>query len=161
LNIGWALLLACAPDPVEQTPCEEVGAPGLDLAPSDLDFGAFDDGDSLLYGTPPQGGAPYSPFKARASGIDGLDETTVVNLHAVDLDDGSELGDISYDVRFVCANVGDAAGSWVGSDLHLRFEGWSLEDLAGRSAEITMTVTAQSGDEIDAALAGLLTLMGE
>jgi hypothetical protein len=156
------LVLACAgPAPVEQTPCEELGSPGLELAPSDLDFGDFEDGDPLMYGTPPQGGAPYSPFKARASGIDGLDETTNVNIHAVDLDDGTMLGDISYDVRFVCANVGDAAGSWVGSDLHLRFNGWALEDLAGRSAEVTMTVTAQSGDEVDAALEGLLTLMGK
>ena len=95
------------------------------------------------------------------SSNDGLDETTVVNLHAVDMDDGTQLGDISYDVRFVCANVGDAAGSWVGSDLHLRFQGWALEDLAGRSAEVTMTVTAPSGDEVDAALEGLLTLMGK
>ena len=153
--------LACAgADPHEQTPCEELGSPGVELAPSDLEFGDFHDGDPLLYGTPPQGGAPYSPFKARASGMDGLDETTVVNLHAADLDDGTELGDISYDVRFVCANVGAAAGSWVGSDLHLRFQGWSLEDLAGRSAEVTMTVTTANGDEQDTALEGLLTLMG-
>jgi hypothetical protein len=153
-------LLACAPDPIEQTPCEQEGHPGLQLAPSDLDFGDFEDGDPLMYGTPPQGGAPYSPFHARASGLDGLDETTVVNIRAVDLDDGEELGDISYDVRFVCANVGDAAGSWVGSDLHLRFEGWSLEDLKGRSTEVTMTVTAPGGDEADAALDGFLMLMG-
>ena len=155
-----ALVLACAQDPIEQTPCEELGAPGLELAPSDLDFGDFEDGDPLLYGTPPQGGAPYSPFKARASGIEDLDQTSVVNLHAVDVDDGTELGDISYDVRFVCANVGDAAGSWVGSDLHLRFQGWSLEDLAGRSTEVTMTVTTANGDSQDTALEGLLTLMG-
>jgi hypothetical protein len=156
------LALACTdPDALEQTPCEELGSPGLELAPSDLDWGEFEDGDPLLYGTPPQGGAPYSPFKARASGLDGLDETTVVNLHAVDLDDGATLGDVSYDVRFVCANVGVAAGSWVGSDLHLRFNGWSLDALAGRSAEVTMTVTTPGGDEVDAALEGVLTLMGE
>jgi hypothetical protein len=153
------LVLACAPEPVELPPCEESADPGLDVAPSDLDFGVFQDGDPLLYGTPPQGGAPFSPFHARASGLDSLDEGSKVTLRAMDSDDGSNLGSIDYDVRFVCANVGDAAGSWVGSDLHLRFEGWSLEDLAGRSAEVTMTVTDLDGDSIEAALEGRLTLM--
>lgn len=124
-----------------------------------MDFGAFTDGGPLYYGTPPQGGAPYSPFHARATGLDGLDDGAHVRLRATDQDDGSALGDISYDVKFVCANVGDSAGSWVGSDLHLRFEGWELEDLEARRAEIRLDVENLDGEGLDTHIAGILSPM--
>lgn len=158
--LGWLLLLvACVDAPTELPPCETVGDPDLEVAPSDLDFGAFTDGDPLYYGTPPQGGAPYSPFHARATGLAGLDDGAVVDLSAVDRDDGAALGAITYDVRFVCANVGASAGTWVGSDLHLRFEGWALEDLAGRRAELTVEVSDLAGTSVAATLDGVLTQM--
>lgn len=150
-------LVACAAE-VPLPPCEEPGEPHLEVAPSDLDFGEFTDGDALWYGTPPQGGAPYSPFHARAGGMTKLDEGVHVVLAAADVD-GTTLGDVAYDVRFVCANVGDSAGSWVGSDLHLRFFDWSLADLEGRTADVTIRVTDQTGTTLDADLTGLLTLL--
>lgn len=150
-------LLACAAE-VPVPPCEEPEDPHLDIAPADLEFGDFVPGDILWYGTPPQGGAPYSPFHARAGGMSNLDEGVHVVLAARDAD-GITLGDVAYDVRFVCANVGDSAGSWVGSDLHLRFFDWSLEDLEGRSADVTITVTDQAGTSLEADLTGVLTLL--
>lgn len=151
--------LGCGPEPAPPPPCEDIGAPGLELTPAGVDFGAFVDGGPLLYGTPPQGGAPYSPFNARASGLVDLDEGAHVRMWAVDTDDGADLGAAAYDLRFVCANVGDAAGWWVGSELHLRFEGWELDALEGRSAEVTVEVSDLSGAAVQASVEGVLTRM--
>jgi len=154
----WALALACAPDP-EPPPCEDLAAPELQLTPAGVEFGAFVDGGPLLYGTPPQGGAPYSPFNARAAGLVDLDEGAHVEMWAVDAQDGAELGSAGYDLRFVCANVGEAAGWWVGSELHLRFDGWELDELEGRVAEVVVEVADPGGATVSARLSGLLTPM--
>jgi hypothetical protein len=153
-----ALVLACAGE-ADGPPCEQAGDPALAAAPADVDFGAFEDGDPLAYGTPPQGGAPYSPFHVQATGLVGLDDAAVVTLHAVDPDDSSVLGDIRYDTRFVCANIGESAGSWIGSDLHLRFDGWELDDLDARHAEVTFEVADLEGATVDTTLRGVLTPM--
>lgn len=149
---------ACAVAP-DRAPCDTLGDPGLEVAPADVDFGAFEDGDPFLYGTPPQGGAPYSPFHARVSGVADLDDGADVTLHAVDAADGTLLGETPYAVRLVCANVGESAGQWLGTDLHQRFDGWSLDDLEGRTMDLTLTITNQAGDSVDTTLEGRLTRM--
>lgn len=136
-----------------------MGDPALEVAPSDLDFGVFQPGDALDYGTPPQGGAPYSPYHLRTTGLQDPGEGVVVDLWAVDTDDGSDLGSVQYDVRLICANVGDSAGWWVGSDVHMRFEGWSLDDLEGRSAELGVEVSDLHGGSVSTSIDGVLTRM--
>lgn len=140
-------------------PCAHEGEPGLDVVPSGLAFDAFTDGDPLPYGDPPQGGAPYAPLRVRVSGLTDLDEGAHFDVIATDLDDDAALGEVSLDTRLVCANVGDSAGTWTGADLHLRFPGWSLDDLEGRSAEVRVSAADTSGDAVDAVLVGLLTRM--
>lgn len=160
---GWAavglLLLGACADGGDPAPCDALGDAGLEVAPADVEFGAFTPGDPLLYGNPPQGGAPFSPFHARVTGVPDLDEGATLNLHAVDPTDDALLGDTTYELRLVCANVGDSAGQWLGTDLHQRFDGWSLDDLAGRTMHLTLTVENAAGDHVEAALEGLLTLM--
>ncbi len=155
----WALLLlgGCAPGGPE-TPCEADGEPTLEVVPTDLAFGAFVDGDPLLFGPPPQGGAPYTPLKVRASGLAGLGTGATIDLWGSDLE-GEDLGEVSYETRFVCANVGDSAGTWVASDVHFRYFGWDLDALGGRIAELTTRVTDTSGAELEVTLQGPLTPM--
>ena len=140
-------------------PCAGIGAPGLDVVPVGLAFDGFVDGEPLPYGNPPQGGAPYAPLRVRVSGLEGLDVGVHLEATATDADDGAFLGEASLDTRLVCANVGDSAGMWTGADVHLRFPGWSLEDLAGRSAEVEVTATDLEGAAVDAVLVGLLQRM--
>lgn len=152
------VLAACAAPP-EPAPCDAVGEPGLEAAPADVEFGDFSTGDAFLYGTPPQGGSPFSPFHARVSGVSDLDEGASINLHAVDASEDTLLGDTTYELRLVCANVGESSGQWLGTDLHQRFDGWALEDLAARTMRLTLTVTNQAGDEVETSLEGVLTPM--
>ncbi len=148
----------CAVQP-DRAPCDTLGDPGLEIAPADVDFGDFQAGDPLLYGNPPQGGAPYSPFHARVTGVPDLDDGASITLHAVDPTDDALLGDTPYEVRLVCANVGDSAGQWLGTDLHQRFNGWTLDDLEGRTMDLTLTIANQAGDGVEASLQGVLTRM--
>lgn len=140
-------------------PCQEASDRAVDLVPADVEWGAFNDGDDLPYGNPPQGGAPYSPFRVRVGGLARLSESAHVTLSATDQADGTPLGDIAYDMRFTCANVGDSAGMWMAPDVHLRFEGKTLDDLAGRQAEVTVEVIDPDGDHVDTAIVGQLVLM--
>lgn len=153
-----AVLAGCASAP-PLAPCEQETEAGLDLVPSPLEFGTFTDGGDVEYGNPPQGGAPYSPFRARAGGFSTLDEGAVVDMWGTDLDDGSNLGEVTYEIRFVCANVGESAGQWLASDLHFRYFGWALEDLAGRTAEISVRVSDLDGNSVEQSLVGRLVEM--
>ncbi len=146
----------CAAGPAP-TPCEAVGADEATIVPAGADD--FVDGDALPYGRPPQGGSPYSPYRVGVGGLEGLGDGASVRLEAYDLDEDLVLGDTTYELRLVCANVGDNAGRWVGSDLHQRFDGFELEDLDGRNARVTATVTDLSGNSVAAWLEGVLTPM--
>lgn len=155
--LAWLVLVAGCAGTSPQTPCEVVGDPLVEVVPVETAFGSFTAGDDLWYGTPPQGGAPYTPLRARVSGLDDVASGVTLSLHGVDDDTGDVLGDVAYDTRLVCANVGDSAGTWLASDVHFRYFGWELVDLIGRMATITLTVTSTSGESVDADLTGVLT----
>jgi hypothetical protein len=159
----WAVtaLLAgfgCAAE-TEEPPCTVSGDPGLEVAPADVDFGGFVDGDPLYYGVPPQGGALYSPFHARVAGVTDLDEGALVSLTGTDPADGTVIAQTDYELRLVCANVGESAGQWLGTDLHLRFGDWRIDDLVGRAMRLELAVSNLDGDEAIASLEGVLTAM--
>lgn len=154
IRLAWlALAVGCAP--LAEPPCAVVDEPGLEVSPSDVSFAEYLEGDPLPYGIPPQGGAPYTPLHARVFGLD-LAEGATVALWGEDPSDGAALGELDLVHRLVCANVGDSAGAWVASDLHFRFLGWSLDDLAGRSAAITVRITSADGEAVEATVKGPL-----
>jgi len=99
----------------------------------------------VLYGTPPQGGAPYAPFTLRFSGLDQPDEGLLISMTAVDTITGEVLADNEYGQWLACANVGDHAGWLVGPEFHLRFFGYELEELEGRTAEFIVVATDVRG----------------
>ncbi|MSQ04034.1 MAG: hypothetical protein EXR71_19465 [Myxococcales bacterium] len=153
------LALACAGTEPERPACDDVGEVAATVAPAGVSYDAVADGDALGYGTPPQGGSPYSPFHVRTTGLAALGEGASVRLVAQDLDGDVVLGDTTYELRLVCANVGDDAGSWVGSDLHQRFDGYDLDGLEGREVRITATVADLAGGSVSDSLIGVLTRM--
>ena len=151
------LALACAtPD---EPPCTVDGPPGLELAPADVDFGAFTEGDPLYYGVPPQGGALYSPFHVRVTGIASLDMGANVSMIGVDPTDGTLIAETDYALRFVCANVGESAGQWLGTDLHLRFGEWTMETLDGLAMQLEIAVENADGVGTSGTLEGVLAPM--
>lgn len=144
-------LAACAgtgepPDPpLPSHPCDTDQAE-LGVAPPDGDFGGLSDGGALWCGNPPQGGAPYSPFRIRVAGPEALADGVYVEMIAVDADEGVELAYTDLTMGLTCANVGDSAGFWVGSEAHMRYYGWGLEELDGRTADVTVRVAPIAGD---------------
>lgn len=148
---GIALLWAgCAeappvepPPPVHPCASAEVA---LEVAPPDGDYGELQDGDDLWCGNPPQGGAPYTPFRMRLHGPDALADGVVIEMVALDPEDGTELGRIDVALGLTCANVGDSAGWWVaGGEAHLRYYGFLLEELDGVEAEIAVRASSVDG----------------
>ncbi|MEQ1569334.1 MAG: hypothetical protein ABMA64_27100 [Myxococcota bacterium] len=116
--------------------------PWLELAPPGGAFGDLVDGSSLWCGIPPQGGAPYSPIGVRARGPDVLGEGVAIEAIGADPDSGEPLVYVALALAWVQANVGDAAGAWVGPEVHLRYDGQSLDDLAGRELFLVVRATA-------------------
>lgn len=152
----FLLFLACEPAP-EPAPCTVSGDPALEVAPVDVEFGAFHEGDPLYYGIPPQGGPLFSPFHARVSGIPSLDLGAVVHLEGWEGD--TLLASTDYTQRLVCANVGESQGQWLGPDLHLRFGDWSKEDLLGRMLRVEVEIANLEGVEAGGSLEGVLVEM--
>jgi hypothetical protein len=142
---GALFSVACeeGPPPPPPGPCESASAE-VDVAPPWGDYGDFVDGVELWCGNPPQGGAPYSPFRFRLLGPEAFADGVELVMTAADPDDGTELGWTSLTMGLTCANVGESAGYWVGSEAHLRYSGWSLDELGGKAASITMEATAIS-----------------
>jgi hypothetical protein len=132
---------ACAEEPTLELAC---AAPEveIEIAPPSGDFGDLHDGDDLFCGSPPQGGAPYTPLRFRAVGPEVLGDGVDVRVTAVDVDTEEVLGDTQLTFGVVCANAGDSAGYWTGSEVHLRYDGWELPDLQGRRARVTFGITA-------------------
>jgi hypothetical protein len=122
-------------------PCESAVA-RVEVAPPDGDFGDLADGDALWCGNPPQGGAPYTPFRLRIGGPEGWEDGVEIEMSAVDLASGEDLAWTSLTLGLACANVGESAGMWVGSEAHMRYNGWNLDELEGREAEVTVRATA-------------------
>ncbi len=142
------LALACVtPEPVDSgeapTGCEG-GSPELELAQPDTDYG-LEDGAEVWSGIPPQGGAPYSPFRIRVRGVSGLETEAVVSISIEDTLDGADLASVVQTHGFLCSNTGTSNGWWVASEVHSRFTGFELEAIAGRTALVTASVTGASG----------------
>ena len=135
--------------------CEATNDPLLELAQYGP-YGELDDGADCLFGHPPQGGAPYAPFSLRISGMDQDDLGMDVQMTATDADSGEILGTGDYLQRFICSNVGDNDGKFVGADLHMRFYGWELSELEGRTADVLISVSNDNGDRVEAGFQGLL-----
>ncbi|MEQ1565106.1 MAG: hypothetical protein ABMA64_05670 [Myxococcota bacterium] len=135
-------LTGCPPPMPEEIPgpCESDRS-ALDVAPPDGAFGDLGDGDTLWCGNPPQGGAPYTPFRLRVRGPEAWEDGAEVLMTAADAD-GTELGWTQLTLGLTCANVGESAGSWVGSEAHLRYSGWGLDELDGMAATVTLSATA-------------------
>ena len=155
--IAW-LLLGC-PGETEGAPCEVAGEPVMEVAPANIQFGAFVAGDSLYYGYPPQGGALYSPFHARVTGVGNLDEGAIITIAGTDPTDGTVIAETEYEMRLLCANVEDNAGQWLGSDLHLRFGDQTYEGLDGLPLALTLSIENLDGDSVTASLEGILAAL--
>lgn len=158
-----AVCVGCQPAPTEDTglllpPCEGEQTRSLQVAVYEGDYGEHTTGDPVMCGHPPQGGAPYAPFRLRITGLDGA-AGLFVDMVATDTDTGAVLGSGSFEQRFTCANVGDDAGAYVGAELHMRFDGYDLEQLPGHEAEVEITVEDAEGQVLSTTLSGPLTLM--
>lgn len=140
------LAFACAgerPDPTDTASPPDCWAGPADLQvsqdPTAID-GPLPD-DVLLYGTPPQGGAPYAPLYVRLRGVPES-ASTHFELSCTDAQTGEVLGLSTYDPTLLCANAGPHAGWWVGSSLHLRFgtaeTPRTLDELADRAVVLTV-----------------------
>ncbi len=131
----------------------------VEMVPSDAGFGGFEDGDPIGVGTPPQGGAPYSPLLARFVGLSQPREGVELTVRGVDVDAEVALGEVDTWLRPICANVGASAGMWVTAEIHVRYFGWDLEELPGRDVLLTLTASDVDGGELSTTLAGTLDFL--
>jgi len=118
----------------------------LEVAPPDGDFGDLVGDPDLWCGHPPQGGAPFSPLRVRVTGPDVFADGVDLDMSVVDNQTGEELGHTALALGLTCANVGDSAGTWVGSEAHLRYTGFALDTLGERSGTLTLTVAPRTAD---------------
>lgn len=123
-------------------PCPPTSEPTLELAHADDPWGI--EGRELGCGIPPQGGAPYTRLQVRVTGSDRFAAAAEVEIVATDALTGEVLGAASRMAGFICANVGENADSWVTSEVHLRYDGFSVESLVGREVELSASVSAGS-----------------
>lgn len=148
----WVFLLACKqPTPTPPGSCPVADDPYAEL--SQGEEWVPQDGTPVQFGIPPQGGAPYAPFEIRMIGMPSSDSYTV-DLSAVD--DGVEIGTESYEQRFVCANVGENQGTRYTPELHMRFYGYEPPEIDGHEVEVTVTITSEDGETIEAGWTGEL-----
>lgn len=151
------LSLGCTGDePISPHPCASETM-GVEVAPPFGDYGDLSDVDELWLGDPPQGGAPYSPFRVRISGPDALSDG--VDVRVVVTEDGVVIADNTIFKGLVCANVGENAGRWVGSEVHLRYDGFDDLELEGRDVTVEVSVTGGETDELFARVEGRVTLV--
>lgn len=121
-------------------PCAHDGD-RLDIAPPDAEYGDLVDGATVWCGNPPQGGAPYTPFRVRAWGPEALADGIALELSAAS-PDGVELAYTELTMGLTCANVGDSEGFWVGAEAHMRYNGWTLDELDGLDATVVVRAHA-------------------
>jgi hypothetical protein len=127
--------------PGYDVPCAIDGPAYLDVAHA-LDGWGLDETE-IGCGIPPQGGAPYARFRLRIGDLD-LSDGGTVQLRLTDRDSGEQLGGAELPMGFVCANVGDDADHWVGSEVHARFDGFTVEELLGRRVAVEATVVSDT-----------------
>jgi hypothetical protein len=158
----WLMWTACVePPPVENLgPCDHEAA-SVEVAPPFGDYGELVQGASLWCGDPPQGGAPYSPFRMRVQGPEPFEDGAQIEMTAVDPADGAELAFTSLTMGLTCANVGESEGYWVGSEAHMRYTGWGLDELAERDAEVTITAIALTDPAVRASVTVPVVLVTE
>jgi hypothetical protein len=152
LLLAVALLGACSAEPVPQPPllpCEQEEAE-VEATPARGAWGDLYDGGTLWCGNPPQGGAPYSPFRVRMTGPEAVGDGITLELVAVEQGTGVELAYTELTMGLTCANVGENEGYWVGSEAHMRYTGFSLEELGGRQAELQIRAAAMSDPSVEA-----------
>ncbi|MEZ4319498.1 MAG: hypothetical protein R3F61_18425 [Myxococcota bacterium] len=158
LRFAFPALLAVAackqaPTPVTPGLCPESGDPVVEATQGD--GWGFDDGDPIQFGIPPQGGAPYAPFDLRLIGLAASDTYRVIT-EATRQSDQLLVGEGQYNQRFVCANVGDNAGTRFSSEFHMRFFGYEPDELAGDWVDIEISVTPEGGDPVVTTFSGPL-----
>ena len=162
LAFSLTALLACEEPPPDDPP--DPGECALDAGEEPVVelshyFSPYGDiGETIYCGIPPQGGAPYSPFGVRLRGLDldADDGTVTVAMRATDVDTGELVGTADYTERFLCSNVGDNEGYWVGAELHLRYFGYELTDLDTRVIRLEVEATSVGGDVLTTAVIGAL-----
>lgn len=148
---GLLLLAAsCADGPVLPAhPCHAEADWTVEITPAREPFGSMTEGGPLWCGIPPQGGAPYTPVRARVRGPDSLRDGMQLYVVATDAETGEELSVTDLpSTRMTCANVGESAGYWVGSELHLRFPERTLQDLSEREVDLTLEVSTEDGSVV-------------
>lgn len=156
-SFGVALLVGlsgCTDTP--EAPCESDADPSVQVVPAGSGFDEWVAGDGLVAATPPQGGAPYTPLRARVTGLVDPQLGVTLSLTGVDPSDESIYGEISYDTRLICANVGESAGQWLAADVHYRYFDWELGELDGREALISFSVEDLHGNVVESSIGGTL-----
>ncbi|MCB9682294.1 MAG: hypothetical protein H6733_12575 [Alphaproteobacteria bacterium] len=134
--------------------CDGDGTAALEVG-QDLREGVAHDGITIDYGNPPQGGAPYAPFQIRLRAVlDG--QRTKVSASAIDTDTGQEIGSALQEQGFLCSNTGTHEGWLYGGEVHLRFWGWSLDELVDVPLSVTITVDLPDDQQVSETFDGVL-----
>ena len=157
--VGCGSTSSDGPEPTAE--CGPEGVAQLEVAQGETGFGDLHDGVSVVYGQPPQGGSPYAPFRLRMSGLAYEAETIAVELLATQAGGDVVLGTGAFDQRFICSNVGENSGFLMGSELHMRFPGYSLSDLDGQAVDALVTVTDALGTRLESRFSGTLGWDGD
>lgn len=148
-RLGWVVALAAC-EAAAPEPCAWPDAPALEVGRDVAVATLPPEGstDPIDYGNPPQGGAPYAPVQVRLhAAIDALPFRGELTATVRDAGDGEELGSAEQAQTFVCSNTGPHEGWLYGGELHLRFWGRTLDELAGRAVAIRVEVALPDGDE--------------
>ncbi|MEM6926686.1 MAG: hypothetical protein AAF602_07155 [Myxococcota bacterium] len=154
---GLIALIGCDPgDPISAHPCA-TDEMGVEVAPPDGDYGDLEAGGAFWVGIPPQGGAPYTPFRVRISGPDAMFDGVDVEVRVTEGD--ALVAENVVPKGLTCANVGENAGRWVGSEVHLRYYGLELAELDGRDVEVEVTIVGGETGELVATERGRVTLV--
>jgi len=144
--LGFLAGCHCEPEIIyvpSDDPCA-LAAPAVDVALAGEPYGELEDGVEVWFGTPPQGGAPYTPFEVRFQGIIVESFPVQIVTEAYDVDDGTLLADTSVEHNSICGNVGENDGWRIGSEVHMRYE-LDLAELDGREADIEVRVEGPTG----------------
>ena len=154
----WLLpfsLLACKgpSTPIDPGTCPQLDEPYAEL--SQGDGWDLTDGTPVEFGIPPQGGAPYAPFEIRLIGMVSSDWYTV-DMAAYDTTTAEMIGTETFSQRFVCANVGEHAGTRYTPELHMRFYGWEPPEIDGAEVDVEITISPEQGDPVVAGYRGVL-----
>jgi hypothetical protein len=162
MRCGWlasVVLLGCGADkgPKSVDSATAEGCAGeAELSLAQLEGYGLTEGDPILFGNPPQGGAPYAPYRLRLLGLPGATDGVGVRLVATEPSTGTELGSAELMHRFLCSNAGPDAGYFVAPEVHLRFWSFGLDELDGREATLEATVVGADGAEVSARYTGPL-----